>query len=146
MTDLSKGIIDFGEIVVTPTTTKDELLKVYGDKLSSISTDTWIKFKRSFIVDNHEFSCLFIFNNDLRLSSIRLTPYIDYKSEDWDRTGRQAERREFCDKWLYEQLGEPKANLDGAVYQYKDVRIACVTHFDIHQGADAGYIVITYSL
>ena len=144
MTDLSKGIIDFGDVVVTPDTTKKELIGLFGEKLSKISTDTDIKFVRPFCVCENQFSVWFYFNKLYQLSSIKLSPYIDYKSENWDRTGQQEERREFCDKWLYEQLGEPQRNLGGAEYIFDGLRISTVTHFDQHNGADAGYIVITY--
>lgn len=144
MTDLSRGIITFEEMEITPRTTKQDLLNVYGDKLSKVSIDKVLKFKRTFKIDNYEFSCWFYFDDNYNISSIKLTPYIEYKSESWDRTGQQEERRQFCDKWLFDRLGEPDLNRGGAEYNFDSVRISCVTHFDQHNGADAGYIVVTY--
>lgn len=145
MTDLSKGILDFGEIVVTPDTAKEELLSVYGEKLSLISTDKYLKFKRSFWVDGTEFSCLFVFDADNKLDYVKLSPYIDYKSEDWDRFGQQEERRRFCDKWLYERLGAPHKTLSGDIeYTFISHKIGCFSNNDIRDGGSAGYIVVTY--
>lgn len=144
MTDLRKGIIDFGDVVVTHNTTKEMLINLFGDELSKMSTDTDIKFLRSFYIDKTKFSVWFYFNKLYQLSSIKLSPHLDYSSEKWDRTGQQEERRAFCDKWLYEQLGAPQRNLGGAEYVFDNLRISCVTHTDQHNGADAGYIVITY--
>ena len=104
MTDLKKGIISFEEMEITPQTTKQDLLDVYGEKLSAVSVDKILKFKKSFTIDGQEFSCWFFVDDDYIISSIKLTPYIDYESEEWDRTGRQEERRQFCDKWLFERF------------------------------------------
>lgn len=74
-----------------------------------------------------------------------MTPYIDYKSEDWDRLGQQDERRQFCDKWLFERLGEPHKTLNGDIeYSYNSHTISCFSNFDIRDGGNAGYIVIAY--
>ena len=88
--------------------------------------------------------CFFTLDEEGNISRIQMRPCINYKSEKWDRTGQQEERRAFCDKWLYEQLGAPQRNLGGAEYIFDNLRISCVTHTDQHNGADAGYIVITY--
>lgn len=142
MTDLSKGILDFGEIVVTPDTAKEELLAVYGEKLSPASNNTFLDFNMLFSIEGQLFMCLFCFGKNNKIEYVELTPYITYKSEKWDRTGRQEERRQFCDGWLYEHLGEAPRNLGGAEYVFEGIRIATVTHFDQREGADAGYIVV----
>ena len=145
MTDLSKGFIRLNEMMITPDTTKDDLMRVYGEELNTLmSNATFLDFNRLFQIENHNFMVMFSLNEGGKISSIKLTPYINYKSEKWDRTGRQEERRQFCDKWLFDHLGDPILNNGGALYEFDAVRISCVTHFDIHQGADAGYIAITY--
>ena len=144
MTDFKNGTLDFGDIVITKDTTRNDLMAVYGDKLSAISNDRYVRFKRLYTVAGHQFGCGFWFTKAGAIESIEMTPWIDYKSEEWDRTGRQEERRQFCDAWLFKLLGQPQRNIGGAEYIFEKVRISCVTHFDIHQGADAGEIVITY--
>lgn len=144
MTDLKNGIIDFGDIIVTRETTREDLLLAFGDKLSGLSNDKYMRFKRLFTVSGHQFGCGFWFNKTGLIESVEMTPLINYKSEDWDRAGQQEERRVFCDRWLLNFLGAPKRNLGGAEYIFEDLRISCVTHTDIHHGPDAGRIVITY--
>ena len=169
MTDLSKGIIEiegfnlkpgmapshrfhcskddiitFGGIAISPKTTYSDFLSAYSAKLSPVSSQTTLRFKMLFLIDGNRFSCAFHFNESGLISRIKMSPDIEYKSEDWDRTGQQEERRQFCDAWLYDRLGEPDRNLGGAEYVYEHIRISCVTHFDQHNGADAGYIVVNY--
>ena len=146
MTDLRKGIIDLGEITITPHTTKDDLLLVYGEKLNTnMSTSTFLDFNRLFHVDNDEFMIMFSFNTEGKIRAIQLWPTVQYKSESWDRTGRQEERRQFCDKWLFERLGEPvKISESVTLYEYEELEVYSFSHFDLRNGADAGYIVISY--
>ena len=145
MTDLSKGIVSFDELIITPQTKKEDLLNSFGEKLSAASSDRSIKFKKSFFVDGFEFSCWFFFDENYKISSIQLTPYIDYKSEEWDRTGQQAERRKFCDKWLFERLGEPHQSTTNVTHYYFNiVEVYSLSHFDLREGADAGYIIIEF--
>ena len=145
MTDLKKGIIDFGDIVVTKDTTREDLLHAYGDKLSAVSIDTYVRFKRLFTIAGHQFGCGFWFGKNGVIESIELTPFIDYKSEDWDRTGRQEERRQFCDKWLYDRLGEPHKIIFGDIeYTFQNVRVSCFSNFDVRDGGNAGFITVRY--
>lgn len=145
MTDLRKGVLELQEMTITPNTAMPDLMKVYGEWLNkSMSNSRFLDFNRLFQVENHEFMIMFSFNDAGKIETIQLWPTVQYKSEKWDRTGMQEERRQFCDKWLLERLGEPDRNLGGAEYVFKDLRVSCVTHFDLHNGADAGYIVITY--
>ena len=144
MTDLSKGIIELEEMTITPETTKQEFDEKFGPVISPASCQTIVYLLKLSAVDNTLFGATFMFNDNGHISSVKLSPYIKYKSEKWDRTGMQEERRQFCDQWLFERLGEPGRNLGGAEYVFDNLRISCVTHFDLHNGADAGYIVITY--
>ena len=145
MTDLKNGILDFGDIVITKDTTRNDLMIVYGDKLSAISNDVYVQFRRLFTVAEHQFGCVFWFSKAGAIESIEMTPLIDYKSEDWDRTGRQEERRQFCDKWLLEQLGVPhEASTNVTLYKYRTTEIYSISHFDIRNGADAGHIVVKF--
>ena len=143
MTDLTQGVIDFGEIIVTPQTTKEELLAVYGKKLSPASNDILLDFNMLFSVEKQQFMCLFWFGKSETIEHVYLYPCITYQSPKGDRTGRQEERRQFCDRWLYKHLGEAPRNLGGAEYDFDGVRVSTVTHFDQHEGADAGYIAIS---
>lgn len=146
MTDLKNGILDFGDIVITKDTTRNDLMAVYGDKLSSISNDVCVRFKRLFIVSGHQFGCFFWFAKNGTIESIEMTPWIDYKSEDWDRTGKQEERRQFCDKWLLEQLGAPhEVSTNVTLYKYQACEVYSYSHFDMREGADAGRIVVRFS-
>lgn len=144
MTDLYKGIITFEEMEITAQTTKQELLKGFEGFISPASGRNIIYLLKLLSVDGTRFGITFTFNDDESISTLQLTPYIQYTSEKWDRTGRQEERRQFCDKWLLDRLGEPDLNHGGAEYKFDTVRISCVTHFDQYNGADAGYIVLTY--
>ena len=145
MTDLKNGIIDLGDLTITRDTTKEGLLRVYGDVLSTISSDSWLRFKRLFTIDGHQFGCWFIFDQNGDITSVEMTPWIEYKSEEWDRAGQQEERREFCDKWLFEKLGFPhQPSTNVTLYSYEGLEIYSISHFDQRNGADAGHIVIRF--
>lgn len=145
MTDLKNGIIDLGDIAVTRETTREDLLLVYGDNLSALSTDRYVRFKRLFTVDGNQFGCGFWFDEHCVLESIELTPYIDYKSEEWDRIGQQEERRSFCDKWLYDRLGEPHKIINGDIeYTFQNIKVSCFSNFDIRDAGNAGFITVRY--
>ena len=145
MTDLTKGIIEIDGFVITPKTNKNDLINTYRDKLSPISADKMIRFNRLFNIYGSLFGCLFCFDDEYEIQSLKLTPFIEYKSEEGDRTGQQEERREFCDKWLFDRLGAPHKILNRDIeYSYTNIRISCFSNYDIHHGANAGYIVIEY--
>lgn len=146
MTDLKNGIIEFEEMTITPSTTKADLMKVYGEKLNtSMSNDTFLDFNRMFRIDNHEFMVMFSLDRNGKVYSLEMWPTVQYKSERWDRTGRQEERRQFCDKWLADRLGEPHKTINGDVeYSFLNSKISCFSNFDVQNGANAGYIVVEY--
>ena len=147
MTDLRNGIIELEEMTITPDTTKEDLMRVYGEQLNkSMSTATFFDFNRLFHIENNEFMIMFSFENAGKIKSIQLWPTVQYKSEKWDRTGMQEERRQFCDKWLYDRLGEPHKVLNGDIeYSYNTHSISCFSNFDVRDGANAGYIVVAYN-
>ena len=138
-------IITFGKFAITPQTTSADLLSAYSAKLSPVSNQSTQRFKMLFWIDGSRFSCAFHFDESGLISRIKMSPDVEYKSENWDRTGQQEERRQFCDAWLYERLGEPHKDLSGDIeYTFSNVSISCFSNFDIHNGADAGYIVVEY--
>lgn len=147
MTDLTKGIIDFGDIVVSKDTTREDLLNAFGDKLSALSNETILDFNMAFTVENQLFGCMFYIGTDNKISHIEMRPFgLAYKSERWDRTGRQRERREFCDKWLFERLGPPQKEVSGDIeYTFVTHQIACFSNTDVRDGGNAGYIVVRFS-
>ena len=145
MTDLAKGIIEFEEMTLTSQTTKQEFDKKFAEVISPVSNQQLVYLLKLSTVDNTRFGASFVFNSKGKLSSLKLTPYIQYKSEKWDRIGMQEERRRFCGKWLLERLGEPHKVINGDIeYLYQSHTISCFSNFDIRDGGNAGYIVIAY--
>lgn len=145
MTDLRNGIIELEEMTITSKTTKQEIDAKFGEVISPASSQNIVYLLKLSSVDDTLFGATFMFNNNGQISSVKLSPYIQYKSEKWDRTGMQEERRQFCDKWLFERLGEPHKILNGDIeYSYNSHSISCFSSFDVREGANAGYIVIAY--
>lgn len=145
MTDLSKGIIKFKEMAITCNTTKREFLNCFSAIVSPASSDKLIYLNQLLTIDNTRFGAIFIFNENENISSLQLIPYIQYKSEKWDRLGQQKERREFCDKWLSERLGIPHKTVSGDIeYSFANCRISSFSNFDVRDAGNAGYITIVY--
>ena len=145
MTDLSKGIIELENFIVTPETKRDALATAFEDKLAAFSNANLVKFRRTFIIQGQEFSCFFFFDDTQRIKSIELTPCVEYKSDSDDRTGQQEERRQACDKWLFEKLGIPhKESVNVTLYYYPNVEVYSISHFDLREGANAGHIIVKY--
>lgn len=147
MTDLAKGVIDLGEVAVTKDTTREELLRAYGDG-SPDSGVRLLDFPRLFNVDGTEFGIHFFFADNEVLKYVEMTPYITYKSEKWDREGKQAERRIFCDQWLALRLGDPQEkNKEVTAYNFKTCRVSAFSSFPFgkEEGYDAGCIFVRFS-
>lgn len=171
MTDLTKGIIEIegfnlkagvdlgcgynpspdkivscGKTTISSKTTSSELLSTYKEQFSpNMSCDTVLKFRMLFLICGIPFGCTFWFDNSGLISRIEMSPFIKYKSESWDRAGKQEERREFCDKWLFEQLGVPhKESANVTLYNYSNVEVYSISHFDLREGADAGHIIVKF--
>lgn len=145
MTDLSKGIIELDNFIVTPETKRDALATAFEDKLAAFSNANLVKFRRTFIIQGQEFSCFFFFDDTQRIKSIELTPCVEYKSDSDDRTGQQEERRQACNKWLFGQLGNPHKTVDGDVeYRYDGIYIGCFSDFDVRYEHNGGKITIIF--
>lgn len=145
MTDLKNGIIEIDGFEITNKTTKQELLEHYGNAVSSASSAYIVDLMQLSVVDNTHFGATFFFHENNKISGIKLVPYIQYASEEWDRTGQQEERRCFCDKWLFAKLGESHKIINGDIeYTFSSSRISCFSNYDIHDGANAGYIIVEF--
>lgn len=145
MTDLRKGILSFDEMEVSSKMSKKEFLYKFKEIISPASGENIIYLMKLLTLDCFKFGVTFTFNDDGTLSTLKLSPYIQYKSEKWDRTGQQEERRQFCDQWLFERLGEGhKVTTNVTHYYFDNIEIYTLSHFDIREGADAGYIIIEY--
>ena len=146
MTDLSKGIVSFDEIQITSNTTKQEVLNYLADAISPVSGKNIVYLLKLLTIENTKFMVIFNFNDNGNIKSLQLTPYIQYKSEKWDRTGRQQERRQFCDKWLFERFGVAHQITTSVThYFFESVDVYSLSHFDLREGADAGYIVVEFN-
>ena len=142
MTDLKSGILEFEEMTITSQTTKKEFDIKFEKVISPASNQRFVYLLK---LDDTLFGATFMFADNGKISSVKLSPFITYKSEEWDRTGMQEERRQFCDKWLLDRLGTPHKTINGDIeYAFDSHTISCFSNFDIRDGANAGYIVVAY--
>ena len=127
MIELKSGAFDFGSIVVTCDTTKSELLDAYRGTISeSFSGGNRVDLKKPIEFGRSFWWCVFTFSSSGVISSIELIPYgFEYRSEKWDMKGRQEERRQYCEGWLYFHLGAPHKQGERTEYKFDTVKYFC---------------------
>lgn len=170
MTDLKKGIIQVGEIEISPYTKREDFEKDFGVKPSYESSGNFnVATNRTDLsyyiyeidkqtIEGMEFYLRMTFAND-KMFSVELMPKLDEIDEKYgEMRGYNVQRnvayakeiRVEMDKWLKKLLGKPysKTN-DETTYAYKDVTISTTSKIknqydDGHMEVEGGQIDIRY--
>ena len=133
-----------GQILISANTTLADFRAAFGERAYTMGTEEILLFTMHFQISGAPFDLIAYFDPSGSLSMLEMIPCICYAAPQEDRSGRQEERRIFCDGWLEKQLGTPDRNEGGAKYTFDTVYVGTLTYFDREHGADAGQIVILY--